>query len=113
MLVSSKSNTTGVPCGAGTARLQSEMGSTDGTHMYDACWKTRPPNITNMLLAKKFDDVIFREFFGRFIVGFFCWQNKICPFLRQGICIYVYHSFFYKKKPKLILLICLFVLDGE
>jgi hypothetical protein len=29
---------------------------------------------------KRFDDVSFREDFGRII----CFQTKICPFLRQG-----------------------------
>ena len=40
------------------------------------------------------DDISFRELFGRIRVVFF--QNKICPFLTQGICIYVGHSFFMK-----------------
>ena len=34
------------------------------------------------------DDISFRELFGRIIVVFIL-QNKICPFLVQGICIYV------------------------
>jgi hypothetical protein len=33
--------------------------------------------------------------FGRIRVGFF--QNKICPFLAQGICIYVGHFFYVKN----------------
>ena len=36
-------------------------------------------------------DITFRELFGRISVFL---QNKICPFLAQGICIYVGHSFF-------------------
>jgi hypothetical protein len=35
------------------------------------------------------DDISFRELFGRIRVGVF-------PFLAQGICIYVVHSFFMK-----------------
>jgi hypothetical protein len=31
----------------------------------------------------------------------FCLQNKICPFLSQGICIYVGHSFLKKNEKKL------------
>jgi hypothetical protein len=34
--------------------------------------------------------------FGRIRVGFFSLQNKICPFLPQGMCIYVGHSFLMK-----------------
>ena len=37
-------------------------------------------------------DISFRELFDRIRVLFFL-QNKICPFLAQGICIYVGHSF--------------------
>ena len=37
------------------------------------------------------DDISFKELFGR-ISDFL--QNKICPFLAQGICIYVGHSLF-------------------
>ena len=40
-----------------------------------------------------FDDISFRELFGRIRVVFFK-QSKICPFLAQGICIYVGHSFY-------------------
>ena len=39
-----------------------------------------------------FDDISVSELFGRTRVIFFvvfCLQNKICPFLRQCICIYV------------------------
>jgi len=38
------------------------------------------------------DDICFRKLFGRIGV-FFVLQNKICPFLAQGICIYIGHSF--------------------
>jgi len=37
------------------------------------------------------DDISFKEVLGRIRVVFFL-QNKICPFLAQGICIYVGHS---------------------
>jgi hypothetical protein len=37
------------------------------------------------------DYISFKELFGRIRVGFFL-QNKICPFLAQGMCIYVGHS---------------------
>ena len=37
------------------------------------------------------DDISFRELFGRIRDLFL--QNKICPFLAHGICIYVVHSF--------------------
>jgi hypothetical protein len=50
---------------------------------------------------KHFDDIRFKELFGGirvvFVWFFFFWfflQNKICPFLRQGIYIHVGHSFF-------------------
>jgi hypothetical protein len=37
------------------------------------------------------DDISVRELVGRIRVVVL--QNKICPFLAQGICIYVVHSF--------------------
>jgi hypothetical protein len=56
-----------------------EKGSTVGTRC-----QTCPPSIHNTYVVdqklKRFDDVSFREHFGRII----CFQTKICPFLRQG-----------------------------
>jgi hypothetical protein len=49
-----------------------------------------------------FDDIGFRELFGGIRVFFFL-QNKICPFLGEGICIYV------GPTP----LFCLSALSGE
>ena len=53
---------------------------------------------------KRFDDVSFREHFGRII----CFQTKICPFLRQGWG----HSFLWNK-VEVILLIYLVILTGD
>ena len=64
--------------------------------MSTICWKTPPPNITNTSSIKQknknklehFDDIRFREAFRRIGVLFIL-QNKICPLLRQDICVYV------------------------
>jgi hypothetical protein len=48
-------------------------------------------NFTFRYIDDVLDDISFRELFGRIRV--FVVQNNICPFLAQGICIYVGHSF--------------------
>ena len=63
--------------------------------MPTVCLKTRPPMVANMLSIKNssmlmisVSDIVLVESQCRF----FILQNKICPFLAQGICIYVDHS---------------------
>ena len=61
------------------------------------CWRTRPPKITNMLSIKNSSLLMISvsvSFLVESVFDFFS-QNKIYPFLTQGICIYVGHSFFY------------------
>jgi hypothetical protein len=84
-------------------------------------WKTCPPNITNMLSIKNSSILMFYyynyyQFQRTFLQNqwLFFLQNKICPFPRQGIYIYVGQSLLWNTVlAKLILLICLVALNGE
>jgi hypothetical protein len=49
-----------------------------------------------MFLWNSTNDEELEELFGRIRAGGFVFQNKICPFLAQGVCVYVGHSFFMK-----------------
>ena len=66
------------------------------THRYADCLlKTGPSNIANMWSIKN-SSMLMISVSENFLVEsewFFFLQNKICPFLAQGICIYVGHSF--------------------
>jgi hypothetical protein len=56
--------------------------------MPTVCWKTRPPKITNLLSIKN-SSMLKKSVSENFLVESewcFFLQNKICPFLAQGIC---------------------------
>ena len=77
----------------------SEKRSTVCTHGYADCMlKNTSTKYSKYGVNQKHehvDDIIFRELFGRIRGCFFL--NKICPFLTQGICIYVFHSFLWNS----------------
>ena len=94
--------------------MRSEKGITVSTHMYADCLLESTPVIHNTYVVnqnvKHFDDISCRELFGRIRV--FVFQNKIGPFLRQGICIDVDHSLL-RNTIGQIIFICLLVLSGK
>ena len=57
------------------------------------CWKTRPPNIANMLSIKKSSMLMISVSENCLVASeWFVLQNKISSFLAQIICTYVGHS---------------------
>ena len=88
------------------------------THRYADCLlintSTKHSKYVVNQTLEHFDAISFREIFVRIRVFFFVFflQNKTCPFLLQGICIYVVHSFLWNTVG-LILLIYPLVLSGN
>jgi hypothetical protein len=81
--------------------------STDNRHTYGYKLCSSPRRLVPLFgwgrLHKKnekklarFEDISFIELLSRIRVVCSFLQNNICPFLAQGICIYVGHSFFMK-----------------
>jgi hypothetical protein len=69
------------------------------------CFSTNSRHTHGYKLCSSFRRLFpFREHFGRIRVFSFSFQNKICPFLTQGICIYVGHSFLWVGPTPLICL---------
>jgi hypothetical protein len=63
--------------------------------MPTVCWKPRPPNKTNMFSIKTSNISKISVSENCLVESeWFCLRNKICPFLAQGICIYVYYAFY-------------------
>ena len=66
--------------------------------MQTVCCKARLPNIANMLSIKNLNTLMIsvsENFLAESELFYFLFflQNKICPLLRQGVYIYVGHSF--------------------
>ena len=77
-------------------RINEQVGEKRGTvctHRYADCLLKNTSTKDNKYVVNQklehVDDISFRELFSRISVFL---QNKICPFLAQGICIYVGHS---------------------
>ena len=92
----------------------SEKRSTACSHIYADCLLKNTSTKHNKYVVNQklghVDDISFRERFSRIRV--FCLQNKICPFLAQGICIYFGHFYLWNTvgpNP----LICLSVQSEE
>ena len=77
-----------------------EERSTVCTHRYADCLLKNTPTKQNKYVVNQelehFEDISFIELLSRIRVVCSFLQNNICPFLAQGICIYVGHSFFMK-----------------
>jgi hypothetical protein len=82
--------TVGIPMGANCAPLLATCSFIRMRQISYKGFSRKRKEMLSIKTSSMFDEINFRELFGR-ISGFL--QNKICPFLAQGICIYVFRSF--------------------